>query len=190
MPRLESPAPRGEAHPPPVAAGQPTHPPPRPSERITDPPGWLRLASTAAQTCRGGPAAPSCCDFGGEDSLCALHGWCSPGWRSGGEGGGQRARGHQRAGWGSFQSAVTLSSRGGRLTRPPPPPFSTCAIMLGSLSSLVSPPQSCREGGYTPEQELGWGEGGGMGPVSHAHAQLGGCCPFVGVLKGQEGSRP
>ena len=50
--------------------------------------------------------------------------------------------------------------------------------------------QSCREGGYTPEQGWGWGEGGGTGPVSHAQAQLGGCCPFVGVLKGQEGSHP
>lgn len=189
--RLSSPVPRGEACP-------CCHP-----QRLPSPhrcpsgghrPGWLALlASTAAQTCCRGPLlhqAVTCVGRtrGGQFcSLCVLHGLRCPGslvsWWRGRWAGTQGVTGRAAGLGGFFQSSVTPSSRGRRLTQCPPYPLSPSGIPWASPPAGPSSPSCPR-----PRAERGWicpragGVWEGVGPV--CHTQPGGYCPFVGVARG------
>lgn len=87
-------------------------------------------------------------------------------------------------GGGVFQSSVTPSSPGHRLTQCPPHPLSPCGIPwapppAGPASPSCPRPRAARDW-ICPRARGVWE---GMGPV--CHTQPGGYCPFVGVSRGR-----
>ena len=154
------------------------------------PQAWSAGSAGLHHLPQGSPASSSC-DLCGKDkgrtvlqSVCPsrpVRPWVVSWWR--GRWAGTQGMTGRATGLGVFQSSVTPSSRGRRLTQCPPYPLSASGIPWASPPA-GPPSPSCPR----PRAEMGWicprveGVWEGMGPV--CHTQPGGYCPFVGVARG------